>query len=191
MASLKGSKTEKNLMASFAGESQARNRYSYFSSQARKDGFEQIAALFQETADNEKEHAKLFFKFLEGGVVKIEASYPAGVIGETKANLKAAADGELEEHTQLYPEAAKIAAEEGFNEVAATFRAIAGVEKWHERRYRQILKNLEEGNTFKRADKVFWKCRECGHVHEGASAPKLCPVCKHAQAYFEQFVENY
>ncbi len=191
MKSLKGTRTEQNLLASFAGESQARNRYTFFASQARKEGFEQIAAIFTETADNEKEHAKLFFKHLEGGLATITASFPAGVIGTTRENLRAAAAGENEEYSELYPMFAKIAEEEGFKDAATTFTLIAGVEKWHERRYLTILKHLEEGKTFKHDTKTHWKCRECGHVHDGESAPKICPVCKHEQAYFELRIENY
>jgi rubrerythrin len=191
MKSLKGTKTEQNLLASFAGESQARNRYSYFASQAKKDGFEQIAAIFTETADNEKEHAKLFFKHLEGGIATITATFPAGVIGTTRENLRAAAAGENEEYSELYPMFAKIAEEEGFKEIATTFTLVAGVEKWHEKRYLAILKHLEEAKTFKRDTKTNWKCRECGHVHHGEGAPKICPVCKHEQGYFELHAENY
>ncbi|MFH1861557.1 MAG: rubrerythrin [bacterium] len=191
MASLKGSKTEKNLLASFAGESQARNRYSYFASVAKKEGYEQIAAIFQETADNEKEHAKRFFKFLAGGIAEITAAYPAGVIGTTAENLKAAAAGENEEHTVLYPSFAKVAEEEGFKEVATAFRLIAKVEVEHEKRYLALLANLEKGQTFKRNQSVRWKCRNCGYVHEGTEAPKMCPTCLHPQAYFELFNANW
>ena len=188
---LKGSKTEKNLLASFAGESQARNRYTYFASVARKAGFEQISALFLETADNEKEHAKRFFKFLEGGEVEITASYPAGIIGDTAGNLKAAADGENLEWTKLYKEAEEVARGEGFNEIADVFKEIAEVEEQHEIRYRNLLKNVKEGKVFKKDTVVKWKCRNCGYVHEGKEAPEKCPACDHAQSYFELLCENY
>ncbi|HOW55914.1 MAG TPA: rubrerythrin family protein [Syntrophorhabdaceae bacterium] len=191
MKSVKGTRTEKNLLASFAGESQARNRYTYFSSQAKKEGFEQISFIFADTADNEKEHAKKFFKFLEGGEVEITASYPAGVIGKTAENLKAAAAGENLEHTVLYPEAAKIADEEGFGEIAKIFREIAKVEKEHEKRYLTLLKNVETGTVFKRPATVKWRCRNCGYVHEGPEAPSECPACAHPQAYYEILAENY
>lgn len=191
MKSVKGTRTEKNLLASFAGESQARNRYTYFSSQAKKEGFEQISFIFADTADNEKEHAKKFFKFLEGGEVEITASYPAGVIGKTAENLKAAAAGENLEHTVLYPEAAKIADEEGFGEIAKIFREIAKVEKEHEKRYLTLLKNVETGTVFKRPATVKWRCRNCGYVHEGPEAPAECPACAHPQAYYEILAENY
>ncbi len=191
MKSLKGTKTEKNLLAAFAGESQARNRYTYFASQAKKEGYEQISALFLETADNEKEHAKRFFKFLEGGDVEITAMYPAGIIGTTKENLKAAADGENHEHTKLYPEFAVIAKEEGFPEVAAAFRSIAVVEKQHEARYRKLLQNVEQGSVFKKEKVVRWKCRNCGYIHEGKTPPAKCPACEHPEAFFEILEENY
>lgn len=191
MKSVKGTRTEKNLLASFAGESQARMRYTYFSSQAKKEGFEQISFIFSDTADNEKEHAKRFFKFLEGGEVEITASYPAGVIGNTAENLKAAAAGENLEHTVLYPEAAKVADEEGFEEIATVFREIARVEMEHEKRYLKLLKNVETGQAFKKPSVVRWRCRNCGYVHEGAEAPDLCPACAHPQAYYELLAENY
>jgi len=191
MKSLKGTKTEKNLLAAFAGESQARNRYTYFASQAKKEGYEQIAALFLETADNEKEHAKRIFKYLEGGDVEITAMYPAGIIGTTKENLKAAADGENHEHTKLYPEFAAIAKEEGFPEVASAFRSIAVVEKQHEARYRKLLQNVEQGMVFKKEKVVRWKCRNCGYIHEGKTPPVKCPACEHPEAYFELLEENY
>jgi len=191
MKSLAGTKTEQNLLKAFAGESQARMRYDYFSSQAKKEGLEQIAALFAETALNEKEHAKRFFKFLEGGMVEITAKYPAGVIGTTLENLKAAADGENEEWTELYPEFARIAEEEGFKEVASAFTLIARVEKAHEERYRTLYANLEEGKVFKRDGKVVWKCRNCGFLHEGTVAPKTCPACQHPQSFFEIQEKNY
>jgi rubrerythrin len=191
MKSIKGSKTEKNLLASFAGESQARNRYSYFASQAKKEGYEQIAAIFQETADNEKEHAKRFFKFLEGGDVEIVAAYPAGVIGKTVENLKAAAEGENMEHSKIYPEFARIAEEEGFKEVAVAFRKIAEVEMHHEKRYLQLMKNIVDGKVFKKDSKVQWKCRNCGYVHEGTEALDTCPACLHEKAYFELLCDHF
>ncbi len=188
---LKGSKTEKNLLAAFAGESQARNRYTYFASVAKKQGYEQISALFLETADNEKEHAKRFFKFLEGGEVEITASYPAGIIGTTPENLEAAAAGENMEWTKLYPEAAQVAREEGFEDIAINFQEIAEVEEKHEARYRKLLKNIKEGTVFKKDTVVKWKCRNCGYIHEGKEAPKECPACKHPQSHYELFCENY
>ena len=191
MKSLKGSQTEKNLLASFAGESQARNRYTYFASEARKEGFEQISAIFQETADNEKEHAKRFFKFLEGGDVEIVASYPAGVIADTKENLRAAAAGENHEHTKLYPGFAKVAEEEGYYEIAAAFKMIARVEVQHERRFNALRENVINGKIFKKDKPVKWKCRNCGYVHEGGTAPEKCPACQHPQAYFEVLEENW
>jgi len=191
MASLKGTKTEKNLLASFAGESQARNRYTYFASAAKKSGFEQIAAIFLETADNEKEHAKRFFKLLEGGEIEITASYPAGVIGDTAANLEASAAGERLEWTKLYKEAEKTAREEGFEEIAIQYKEIAEVEEQHEKRYRKLLKNLKEGKVFKKDTAVKWKCRNCGYVHKGKEAPEECPACKHPQSYYELLSENY
>lgn len=191
MASLAGTKTEQNLLKAFAGESQARMRYDYFAKQAKKEGLEQIAAIFEETAFNEKAHAKRFFKFLEGNMVEITATYPAGKIGTTMENLKASAEGENEEWTELYPEFARIAEEEGFKEVAAAFKMIAKVEKAHEDRYRILYNNLEAGKVFKREGKVIWKCRVCGFIHEGTVAPKLCPGCQHPQAYFEIKEDNY
>jgi len=191
MASLRGSKTEKNLLAAFAGESQARNRYTYFASKARDEGFEQISAIFLDTADNEKEHAKRFFKFLEGGSVEIVAAYPAGPIGTTAENLRAAADGEYHEHMHLYPDFAKVAEEEGFKEAAAAFKNISKAEISHEKRYRALLANIEGKTVFKKDKVVKWKCRNCGYVHEGTDAPKVCPACLHAQAFFELLGENY
>jgi len=191
MKSIKGTKTEKNLLSAFAGESQARNRYTYFASQARKEGYEQIATIFIETADNEKEHAKRLFKFLEGGEVEIRASYPAGVIGSTEENLKAAASGENYEHTKMYPGFARIAEEEGFSEVAAVFRAIAVAEKQHEKRFLSFLNNIEKDRVFKREKIMRWKCRNCGYVYEGTEAPEKCPACAHPRAYFELLSENY
>ncbi len=185
MSSIKGTKTEQNLLKAFAGESQARMRYNYFAKQAKKDGLEQIAAIFEETAINEMAHAKRFFKFLEGGMVEITASYTAGIIGTTMENLQAAADGENEEWTELYPEFAKIAEEEGFKEIATAFKMIAKVEKAHEARYRQLYTNLEEGKVFERDGVYVWKCRNCGYLHEGKKALKACPACLHPQSYFE------
>ena len=191
MASVKGTRTEHNLLAAFAGESQARNRYTYFASVARKEGYRQIEALFIETAENEREHAKRFFKFLEGGALEITATYPAGIIGSTTDHLKAAAEGENEEWTKLYPEAADVADGEGFPEVAQAFRAIAKVEAKHEARYRKLLANIESGKVFKKDTSVAWKCANCGYVHEGDEAPGMCPACVHPQEHFELFVETY
>ncbi|MBN2636913.1 MAG: rubrerythrin family protein [Prolixibacteraceae bacterium] len=191
MNSLKGTQTEKNLLKAFAGESQARMRYDYFAKKAKKEGLEQIASIFEETAINERQHAKRFFDFLEGSMVEITASYPAGEVGTTLENLKAAADGENEEWTELYPEFARVAEEEGFKEVAKAFNLIARVEKEHEERYRTLYNNLEEGKVFKRGDKVIWKCRKCGFIHEGTVAPKKCPACLHDQGYFEIAASNY
>jgi len=189
--SIKGTKTEKNLLASFAGESQARNRYTYFASAARKEGFEQIANIFLETAENEKEHAKIYFKHLEGGDVEITAAYPAGVIGDTKSNLEAAAAGENMEWTTLYANFAKIAREEGFLEVAISFEQISKVEKFHESRYRKLIANIAGKEVFKKKTTVKWHCTNCGYVHEGPEAPKECPACKHPQSYYEVLAENY
>ena len=189
--SIKGTKTEKNLLASFAGESQARNRYTYFASVAKKAGYEQISAIFLETADNEKEHAKRFFRLLEGGELEINAAYPAGVIGDTAQNLEAAANGENLEWTKLYKEAEDVAREEGFEEIAVQFKEIAEVEEQHEKRYRKLLKNIKGSRAFKRDQVVKWKCRNCGYVHEGKEAPDVCPACAHPQAYYELFCENY
>jgi rubrerythrin len=189
--SIKGTHTEKNLLASFAGESQARNRYTYFASVARKAGYEQIAEIFLETAENEKEHAKRFFKLLEGGEVEIRASYPAGVIGDTAANLKAAAAGENLEWTKLYKEAEKMAEKEGFPEIAKQFKEIAEVEVHHEKRYRKLLANIINGKVFKKDIVVKWKCRNCGYLHEGKDAPDKCPACDHPQAFYEVLAENY
>lgn len=191
MVKLEGSQTEKNLLKAFAGESQARMRYDYFASQAKKEGLEQISAIFAETALNEKEHAKLFFKYLEGRAVEITATYPAGKIGTTLENLKASADGENEEWTQLYPQFAKIAKEEGFTLIANTFLQIAKVEKAHENRYRKLFDNLDAGKVFEKDGKVTWKCRNCGYLHEGKTVPELCPACLHPKAYFEIHEENY
>ncbi len=191
MKSIKGTRTEKNLLASFAGESQARNRYTYFAGVAKKAGLEQIAAIFLETADNEKEHAKVFFKYLEGGDVEITAAYPAGRINDTAANLEAAAAGEKLEWSKLYLDAENIARQEGFEEIAVSFKEIAEVEEQHEKRYRKLLANLKEGKVFKKEASVKWHCRNCGYVHEGPVAPDQCPACKHPQAYYELLAENY
>lgn len=191
MSSIKGTRTEKNLLAAFAGESQARMRYTYFASVAKKEGYEQISAVFTETAEQEKEHAKRFFKFLEGGMVEITASFPAGVIGATAENLRAAAEGELEEHSILYPEFAKVAAEEGFPKIAAAFLAIATVEVEHEKRYRTLLARVEENKVFERDQEIEWQCRNCGYVTKGKKAPELCPACQHPKAYFEEKKNNY
>ncbi|MCK4360102.1 MAG: rubrerythrin family protein [Bacteroidales bacterium] len=191
MKSLKGTKTEQSLLKSFAGESQARMRYDYFAKQAKKEGFEQISGIFAETALNEKEHAKRFFRFLEGGNLEITATYPAGIIGTTMENLKAAAAGENEEWTELYPEFANVAEQEGYKDIANAFRQIAKVEKAHEERYNKLLKNLEEGKVFERNGIVIWKCRNCGYIHEGRKAPETCPACLHPKAYFEIKENNY
>jgi len=189
--SIKGSRTEKNLLAAFAGESQARNRYTYFASAAKKEGFEQISRIFLETAENEKEHAKVFFKYLEGGAVEIVTSYPAGIIGDTKANLEAAAAGEKEEWSFLYAEFAKVAKEEGYIDVARSFEQIAKVEKFHEARYRKLVQNIVDKEVFKKKSPVKWHCINCGYVHEGDEAPKECPACKHPQSYYEVLAENF
>jgi len=191
MAELKGTKTEQNLLKAFAGESQARNRYTYFSKQAKKEGYEQIAAIFSETAENEKEHAKVFFKHLQGGMVEITAAYPAGVIGTTEENLLEAAEGEKMEWGTLYPDFAQIAEDEGFPEVANSFRNIAKVEAEHEKRYRTLLKNVKEDKVFKRDQSMKWKCRNCGFIYEGPEPPQICPACQHPQSYYELLAENY
>ena len=189
--SIKGTQTEKNLLTAFAGESQARNRYTFFASQARKEGYEQIANIFTETAGNEKEHAEVFFKYLEGGDLEITAAYPAGIIEGTVGNLKAAADGEKMEWSDIYPNFEKIAREEGFSEIATSFKEIAEVEQFHEGRYRKLAANVTAGEVFKKKTTVKWHCTNCGYIHEGAEAPKECPACKHAQAYYELLAENY
>lgn len=191
MAELKGSQTEKNLMASFAGESQARNRYTYFASQARKDGYVQIAAIFEETANQEKEHAKRFFKFLEGGDVMVSAEFPAGVIGTTAENLKAAAAGENMEWTQLYPGFAEVARQEGFEEIARVWEAVVVAERQHEKRYLDLLANVDADRVFKREEPVVWRCQNCGYLHEGKEAPNKCPACAHPIDYFELLGENW
>ena len=188
---LKGSKTERNILTAFAGESQARNRYTYFASEARKEGYIQIADIFEETANQEKEHAKRFFKFLEGGEVEIQAAFPAGVIGSTAENLKAAAAGEGYEWGTMYPAFEQTAREEGFNQVAAVFKAIAVAEKQHQKRYLGLLANVEAGTVFKKAQSVVWRCRNCGYLHTGTEAPKACPACAHPQAHFELLAENW
>jgi rubrerythrin len=189
--SLKGTQTEKNLMAAFAGESQARNRYTYAASEAKKAGFEQISAVFTETADQEKEHAKRLFKLMEGGEIEIAGAFPAGPVGDTAANLKGAAAGENHEWSSMYPEFAEVAEKEGFKNIALVFRSIAIAEKQHEKRYLGLLKNVEEGTVFEKASPVVWRCRNCGYLHEGPKAPKVCPACDHPQAHFELLAENW
>ncbi len=191
MTDFKGSLTEKNLLTAFAGESQARNRYTYFASQAKKDGFVQIQSIFEETANQEKEHAKRLFKFLEGGEVEIKAGFPAGVIGSTQENLKAGAAGEHYEHTEMYPGFAKTARDEGFEAIANVFEAIAVAEKQHEKRYLDLAANIEAGRVFKRDTEVVWRCRNCGYLHTGSEAPETCPACAHPKAHFELLGENY
>ncbi len=191
MSDLKGSQTEKNLLTAFAGESQARNRYTYFASQAKKEGYVQISSIFEETANQEKEHAKRLFKFLQGGEVEVQAGFPAGVIGTTLENLRAAAAGENYEHTQMYPEFAKTAREEGFEAIAVVFEAIAVAEKQHEKRYKDLADNIEADRVFKREEEVVWRCRNCGYIHRGKEAPKECPACAHPQAHFELLGENW
>jgi rubrerythrin len=191
MASLKGTQTEKNLLTAFAGESQARNRYTYFSSKATKDDFIQIAYIFEETANQEREHAKRFFKFLEGGEAEVTASFPAGRICSTADNLREAAGGEHHEWAELYPGFAKTARKEGFEEIANVFEAVSVAEKEHEKRYRGLLANIEKGTVFKKDKKVVWRCRNCGYLHEGNGAPDLCPACAHPQAHFELLCENW
>ena len=189
--SVKGTQTEKNLLAAFAGESQARNRYAYFAGAARKEGFEQIARIFIETAENEKEHAEVFFKYLEGGDTEILAAYPAGMIEDTKTNLEAAAAGENLEWTTIYADFSKTARDEGFPEIASSFDQIAKVEKFHESRYRKLAGNVADGEVFRKKHAVKWHCMNCGYVYEGMEAPKECPACKHPQAYYELLTENY
>lgn len=191
MTTVKGTKTEKNLLAAFAGESQARNRYTYFASKAKKEGFEQIAFIFEETANQEKEHAKKFFNFLEGGEVEVSSFFPAGVVGTTLENLKTAAAGENHEHTNLYPSFAKTAREEGFEAIAVVFEKISVAEKQHEKRYRDLAANIEAEQVFKRKEKTVWRCRNCGYLHEGNEALDLCPACAHPKAHFELLGENY
>ena len=189
--SIKGTQTEKNLLMAFAGESQARNRYTFFASAARKEGYEQIANIFVETAANEKEHAEIFFKYLEGGDVEITAAYPAGIIGDTRANLEAAADGEKLEWSEIYQNFQKTAREEGFTTIATSFKEIAEVEEFHERRYRRLAKNMDTGEVFRKKTAVKWHCTNCGYIHEGTEPPEECPACKHARAYYELLAENY
>lgn len=191
MASLKGTRTEKNLLTAFAGESQARNRYTFFASKAKKEGYEQMSFIFTETANQEKEHAERLFKFLEGGEVEITAAFPAGVIGTTIDNLKASAEGENYEHTEMYPEFAKIADEEGFSEIAIIFRNIAIAEKQHEKRYNDLIANIENNRVFRREEEVVWRCRNCGFLYTGTDAPEECPACAHPRAHFELLSENY
>jgi len=191
MSRIKGTKTEINLLKAFAGESQARNRYTFFASKAKKDGYVQIADVFEETANQEKEHAKKFFKLLEGGELEITASFPAGVIGTTLENLKASAAGENHEHTEMYPEFAKIAAEEGFNDIAMVFEKIAVAEKQHEKRFNDLAANIESNTVFKKSSTIKWRCRNCGYVHEDNEAPEMCPACAHPQAHFEVLGENW
>jgi rubrerythrin len=191
MSNLKGTQTEKNLLTAFSGESQARNRYSYFASKAKKEGYVQISEIFTETANQEKEHAKRLFKFLEGGEVEITGSFPAGVIGTTLENLKDAAAGEHYEQTEMYPEFAKTAREEGFDTIASVFEAIAVAEKQHEKRYVDLAANIEDGKVFKKDEEVTWRCRNCGYLHEGSEAPEVCPACDHPRAHFELLGENW
>ncbi len=191
MASIKGTQTEKNILTAFAGESQARNRYTYFASKAKKEGYVQISEIFTETANQEKEHAKVLFKLLEGGELEISATFPAGVVGTTEENLKAAAAGENEEWSFMYPEFAKIAIEEGFPEIAEKFSAIAVAEKQHEKRYLDLVNNIQAGTVFSRSTEQVWRCRNCGYLHQGTEAPHTCPACAHPQAHFEILGENY
>jgi rubrerythrin len=189
--SIKGTQTEKNLLTAFAGEAQARNRYTYFASKARQEGYEQIANIFAETAENEKEHAEVFFKYLEGGDVEITGTYPAGVIGDTLSNLKAAAKGEREEWSEIYADMEKTAREEGFEQIAVSFKEISEVEEFHEARYLKLAANVAAGEVFKKKTTVKWHCTNCGYVHEGPEAPAVCPACKHPRAYYEVLAENY
>jgi rubrerythrin len=191
MKSIKGTQTEKHLLMSFAGESQARMRYTMFASKAKKEGYEQIAAIFLETAEQEKEHAKKFFSYLEGGPLEITATFPAGIVGTTAENLKASAEGENEEWTDAYPHFADVAEAEGFPVIAATFRKIAAVEAEHEKRYLRLMEKVVAGTVFAREEEIVWQCRNCGHVHTGKEAPKACPTCAHPQAYFEEEKQNY
>ncbi len=191
VASLKGTQTEKNILTAFAGESQARNRYTYFASQAKKDGFVQVSAVFEETANQEKEHAKRLFKMLEGGEVEVRATFPAGVIGTTAENLKESAAGENHEWTDMYPGFAKVAREEGFEDIANIFESIAVAEKQHEKRYQGLLANINAGTVFKKDEAIVWRCRNCGYLHTGTDAPDECPACAHPQAHFEMLCENW
>lgn len=189
--SLKGSKTERNILTAFTGESQARNKYTYFAGQAKKEGYEQISAVFEETANHERAHAKRLFKLLEGGEVEITETFPAGVIGDTKENLQAAADGENHEHENMYPDFAKVAREEGFNNIAKIFESIAVAEKYHEERFKKLLENLEKDEAFKKSEEVLWRCRNCGYNHTGKEAPEACPACAHPRAFFELRDRNW
>lgn len=189
--SIKGTQTEKNLLTAFAGESQARNRYTFFAGKAKKEGYEQIANIFTETAGNEKEHAEVFFKYLEGGDVEITAAYPSGIIGDTLTNLVAAADGEKMEWSEIYAGFEKVARDEGFDEIATSFKEIAEVEEFHEGRYRRLAANVKAGEVFKKKAVVKWHCTNCGYIHEGTEAPEVCPACKHPRAYYELLAENY
>ena len=191
MKSLKGTRTEKNIMIAFAGESEARNRYTYWAAQAKKEGYVQISHIFEETADQEKEHAKRLFKFLEGGMVETTVTFPAGVIGDTYSNLIAAAEGEHEEANDMYPAFAKIAREEGFEEIAITMESIAVAEDWHEKRYRDLAANIQAGMVFERNEPVYWRCRNCGYIHHGTKAPETCPACIHPRAHFELRGQNW
>ncbi|MCU0611229.1 MAG: rubrerythrin family protein [Candidatus Eisenbacteria bacterium] len=191
MGRIKGTRSERNLLAAFAGESQARNRYTYFASQAKKEGYQQIAAIFEETANHEKEHAKRFFAMLEGGELEIQASFPAGIVATTAENLKAAAAGEHHEHTEMYPGFAAVADEEGLKDVAALFRSVSVAEKQHEKRYVDLACNIENDRVFKREQPVVWRCMNCGYRHQGNEAPKMCPACAHPQGYFELLGENW
>ena len=188
---LKGTRTEKNLLTAFAGEAQARNRYTYFASKAKNEGFVQIQAVFEETANHEKEHAKRLYKFLEGGEVEITAAFPAGIIGTTLENLRQAAEGENHEHSSMYPEFAKVAMEEGFKDIALVFKSIGKAETYHERRFKILAAEVENGTFFKRSKPVVWRCRNCGYLHEGADAPELCPACNHPQAHYEEYTERW
>ena len=189
--SLKGTQTEKNLLASFAGESQARNRYTFFASKAKKEGYVQIAAVFEETANQEKEHAERFFKFLEGGCLEVSGTFPAGVIGTTEENLRAAAAGEYEEWAEMYPAFAKVADEEGFPEIAAVWRAVCVAEEYHEKRYAALADNVRDGKVFERDEEKTWRCSNCGYIHKGKKAPEKCPACAHAKAYFQLDCKNW
>lgn len=191
MSSIKGTKTEQNLLTAFAGESQARNRYAFFAKQAKKDDYEQISAIFEETAEQEKEHAKRLFKFLEGGTAEVTASFPAGIIDSTLANLQEAAGGENYEHTQMYPGFAQTAREEGFHEIAEVFESIAVAERFHEKRYLDLAGNIEQDRVFRRSEEVTWRCRNCGYIHSGTEAPEECPACAHPRAHFELLGENW
>ncbi len=188
---LKGTRTEKNLLTAFAGEAQARNRYTYFASKAKNEGYVQIQAIFEETANHEKEHAKRLYKFLEGGEVEITAAFPAGIIGSTLENLRQAAEGEHHENSEMYPDFAKVALEEGFKDIALAFTSIGKAEVYHERRFKALAKHIEDGTVFKRGETVIWRCRNCGYLHEGAEAPERCPACDHPRAHYEEYTEKW